>query len=202
METFSALLALCGGKSTGWFPSQRSVTRSFDVFFLVRLNKRLSKLTICWWFGTPWRTLWRHCNEERNTRGLDSWVTLTFTLQNEKFYISWWRHQMETFSALLALCAVNSPHKGQWHGALMFSLICAWIHGWVNNREVGDLRRHRAHYDVTVMHGQSMRAGLPPFCPRDSLYAAKEVWGTGRGKHRYTGYLRLWFISSLNPELR
>ena len=43
------------------------------------------------------------------------------------------------------------PHKGQWHGALMFSLICAWINGWVNDREAGDLRRHRAHYDVTVM---------------------------------------------------
>ena len=42
---------------------------------------------------------------------------------------------------------------GQWRGALMFSLICAWINGWVNNREAGDLRRHRAHYDVTVMYG-------------------------------------------------
>ena len=43
------------------------------------------------------------------------------------------------------------PHKGQWRGALMFSLICAWINGSVNNREAGDLRRHRAHYDVIVM---------------------------------------------------
>ena len=46
---------------------------------------------------------------------------------------------------------VNSPHKGQWRGALMFSLICAWTNGWVNNGEAGDLRRHRAHYDVIVM---------------------------------------------------
>ena len=46
---------------------------------------------------------------------------------------------------------VNSPHKGQWRGALMFSLICVWIHGWVNYREAGDLRRYRAHYDVNVM---------------------------------------------------
>ena len=46
---------------------------------------------------------------------------------------------------------VNSPHKGQWRGALMFSLICAWINTSVNNRETGDLRRHRAHNDVTVM---------------------------------------------------
>ena len=45
---------------------------------------------------------------------------------------------------------VNSPHKDQWHGALMFSLIWAWMNGWVY-REAGDLRRHRAHDDVTVM---------------------------------------------------
>ena len=46
---------------------------------------------------------------------------------------------------------VNSPHKGQWRGALMFSLICVWINGWINNREAGDLRRYCARYDVTVM---------------------------------------------------
>ena len=46
---------------------------------------------------------------------------------------------------------VNSPHKGQWRGALMFSLICVWINGWVNNRKAGDLRRYRVHFDVTVM---------------------------------------------------
>ena len=46
---------------------------------------------------------------------------------------------------------VNSLHKGQWRGALMFSLICARINGWVNNREAGDLWRYRGHYDVIVM---------------------------------------------------
>ena len=46
---------------------------------------------------------------------------------------------------------VDSLHKGQWRGALMFSLICACINGWVKNREAGDLRRHRAHYDVIIM---------------------------------------------------
>ena len=67
--------------------------------------------------------------------------------------ITWWRHQMETFSALLALCVgnspipVNSPHKGQWRGALIFSFICTRINGWVNNGEAGDLRRKCAHYD-------------------------------------------------------
>ena len=46
---------------------------------------------------------------------------------------------------------VNSPHKGQWRGALMFTLICARINSWVNTREAGDLRRYRPHYDVIVM---------------------------------------------------
>ena len=50
---------------------------------------------------------------------------------------------------------VNSPHKGQWRGALMFSLICVWINGWVNNREAGDLRRYRGHYDVIVTWGRT-----------------------------------------------
>ena len=66
-----------------------------------------------------------------------------------------WRHPMETFSALLAICAGKSPHKGQWRGALIFSLICTWIKGcWENNHEAGDLKRHRTHYDVTVMKNQ------------------------------------------------
>ena len=42
-------------------------------------------------------------------------------------------------------------HKGQWRGVLMLSLICAWMSGWINNREAGDLRRHRVHCDVIVM---------------------------------------------------
>ena len=46
---------------------------------------------------------------------------------------------------------VNSRHTGQWRWAWKFSLICAWINVWVNNRKAGDLIRHRANYDVTVM---------------------------------------------------
>ena len=60
------------------------------------------------------------------------------------FRDTWWRDQMERFSASLALCAgsspVSSPHKGKWRGALMFSLISAWTNGRVNNRDAGDLR--------------------------------------------------------------
>ena len=91
------------------------------------------------WYGWSEK---KDCNEE----------------QSGDFSRSWWRHQMETFSALLAICAGNSSvsggfptHKGQWRGALMFSLICAWINGWVNAGEAGNLRRHHTHYDVIVM---------------------------------------------------
>ena len=70
---------------------------------------------------------------------------------------SWWVHQMETFSVLLAFVngihqwLVDSPHKGQWRGALIFSLICAWTNSWANNQDAGDLRHHHAHYDITIM---------------------------------------------------
>ena len=65
MQTFSAWLAICAGNSPvpGEFPAQWPVTRSFDVFFDLRLNKRLSKQSWGWWFETLSCPLWRHCNE-------------------------------------------------------------------------------------------------------------------------------------------
>ena len=117
----------------------------------------------------PWK--WRHISIMAS-RVTGSWaVCLTFSsgwrkettklliigslwlestgASTEKITSTWWCHQMETFSALLAICAgihrspVNSPHKGQWRGALVFSLNYAWINGCVNNDETGDVRsRH------------------------------------------------------------
>ena len=65
METFSALRAICAGNSPvpGEFPAQRPVTRIFDVFFDLRPNKRLKKQSWGWWFETPSRSLWSHCND-------------------------------------------------------------------------------------------------------------------------------------------
>ena len=64
-----------------------------------------------------------------------------------------WKHFPRNcpFVRVIHRSPVNSSPKGQWSRALMFSLICARINGWVNNREAGDLRRYRAHYDVIVM---------------------------------------------------
>ena len=71
--------------------------------------------------------------------------------------------------------SVNSPHKGQWRGALMFSFICARIHDWVNNGEAGDLRRHRAHYDVIVMTSITCVGALTQPCPNFTGETAGEV---------------------------
>ena len=70
METFSSLLGICAGNAavTGEFPAQRLVTRSFDVFYDQRLNKRLSKQWWGWWFETQSRLLWRHCNDAGASR--------------------------------------------------------------------------------------------------------------------------------------
>ena len=87
----------------------------------------------------------------------DGMQSLTHLFPVITYFDTWWRHQMETFSALLAICAGNSPVPGEFRSqrpvtrALIFPLICVWINGWVNNREAGDLRRYRAHYDVRIM---------------------------------------------------
>ena len=76
---------------------------------------------------------------------------------NEKWYthddVIKWKHFPRNWPFVREIhrSPVNFPHKGQWRGALMFSLIYAWINDWVNNREAGDLRRQHGHYDVIVM---------------------------------------------------
>ena len=104
------------------------------------------------------------CKE--NIKGIYHWRFVQSVSMLWRLYAQpWWRHQMETFSALLALCAgnspipVNSPHNGQWRGALVFSLICTRINDWVNNRKAGDLRRRRGHCYVKVMQSRNCHVG-------------------------------------------
>ena len=120
---------LCGEfTGPGEFPTQRPVTRSFGVFFDLRLNKRLSKQPWGWWFETPALSLWRHRNDpvpvfscalwDEPRLNLDwAYVWTTWQLTNLRFSAyprrAWRRHQMKTFSALLALCAGNSPVTAQ-----------------------------------------------------------------------------------------
>ena len=85
-------------------------------------------------------------------KSLDYWFLLEI----------WWRHQIENvfgrywpFVKGIHRSPVDSPHKSQWRRALKFSLICAWTNDWANDRDAGDLRRHRPYYDVTVMIHQN-----------------------------------------------
>ena len=196
LGTFSALLALCAGNSpvTGEFPSQKPVTRSFDVFFDLRLNKRLNKQPWSWWFETPSRSLWRHCNVTTvlslsgesqeyqarlcfilkqcpccgsKDRRLNKWRCLFIIVPADGLApndarpsagrlwtsmlhyflhddVAKWKYfpRYLPFVQGIHRSPVNSPHKGQWRGALMFSI----INGWVDNRGTGDLRRHPAHW--------------------------------------------------------
>ena len=74
---------------------------------------------------------------------------------------------------------VNSPHKGQWRGALMISLIYACINSWVNPRKAGDVRRHRIHYDVSVMIFTKGLRALTPVCVKIRLVLSQQkrsVW--------------------------
>ena len=127
IETFSALLAICTGNSpvTNEFPSQRPVTRSFDVFFDLCLNKRLSKQWWGWLFQTSSRSLWRHCYKVCFT-GPGAIVLFITPSASEHDGVIKWKHFPRYWPF--------SPHKGQWRGSLMISLICAWINMWVNNR--------------------------------------------------------------------
>ena len=91
VETFSVLLALCAGNSPviDEFPSQRPVTRSFDVSLICALNKRLGKQSGGWWFETPSRSLWRHCNvPNKSLWGLRLHTILQFRIShlNHKFW--------------------------------------------------------------------------------------------------------------------
>ena len=87
--------------------------------------------------------------------------------------------------------SVNSQHKGQWRGALMFSLNCARINGWVSNDEVGDLRRHRAHYDVIVMHELAAI-----YKPSEIIRAIPCTYDEAcRDQSPCLGYRRVWLVN-------
>ena len=131
METFSALLAICAGNSPvpGKFPTQRPVTRSFDVFFDLHLNKRLSKQLWGWWLETLSRPLWRHRNVGQDNSHMDwgdeKWThpdaqkTLhqSFILQSIWFFIQRVTNKLERKGSnciLSSWIAANSHDKQLW----------------------------------------------------------------------------------------
>ena len=89
----------------------------------------------------------------------------SYDVQGHHDHVIKWKHVSRYWPFLWGIhrSPVNSLHKGQWHGTLMFSLICARINCWVNTREAGDLRRHRARHDVIVMIDDACRKGVTEF---------------------------------------
>ena len=107
-------------------------------------------------------------------------------------YVIKWKHfpRYWPFVRGIHRSPVNSPHKGQWRGALVFSLICARIKGWVNNSGDGYLIRHRAHYDVIAMWGWVGRARLwylsPPPPPPPTHTHTHTNTNTNTNTHTHT----------------
>ena len=146
MEPSSALLALCAGNSTvtGEFPAQRPVARSFDVFFDLRLSKRLSKKSWVWWFETPLCPLWSHCNV-LYTPTLIIWFTNTQLMEPILF-------PTITFSFLLGHNVTVSSFQQS-----LVNWSCFW-HYQVTNyhppegiRVVQRLNCHNRHYLIMRM---------------------------------------------------
>ena len=142
-KTFSALLAICAGNSLVpvEFPAQTPVTRSFDAFFDLRLNKRLSKQLWSWWFEKLSCPLWRHCNELQEYHdGMMQW----------KWFLHYWPCQRGIHQSL-----VDSTHKCQWWRAL-FSLLLASTNCWTINHVAIDFRCHDAYVISHLCRVQSI----------------------------------------------
>ena len=116
-----------------------------------------SNFTEVYYEGSRWLKV-RMCSDDRLSQWSSNSLTHIYSMlrqasssrmmtsSNEKHFPRYW-----PFVRGIHRSPVNSPHKGQWRGALIFSLTCARINELVNNGEAGDLRRSHAHYDVTVM---------------------------------------------------
>ena len=108
-------------------------------------------ISICEW-SIPW-TLCKSAMEVESISMCCIGYVIASTSTSMHGDVIQWKHfpRYWPFVREIHRSPANSPHKGQWHGALMFPLVCGWINDWANTRDAGDLRRHRAHYDVIVM---------------------------------------------------
>ena len=140
METFSALLAICAGNSPvpGEFLAQRPVTRNFDVFFDLHLNKRLSKQSWGWWFETLSCPFWRHCNVDRHcqttaetrrkllTKGIRDFLYKESRYIDHGRNISNWRYLEFEQEISLIVIEYISNHYWKYHQNILSSIISIW----------------------------------------------------------------------------
>ena len=161
--------------------TQRPVTRSFDVFFDLHPNKRLSKQWWGWWFETPSCPLWRYCKDIIRFMTINKscvillWLYLSMARSMNCFpktivishgCLCSWDQSLKIYmmtSSKGSIFRVTGPLCGEFTGPggfpaqrpvtrsfdVFFDLCLN--KRFVNNREAGDLRRHRGHYDVKVM---------------------------------------------------
>ena len=122
---------LCG-ELTGhrWIPHTKASNAELWFFSLICLNKRLSKQSRGWWFETPSRSLWRHCNDDK---------------------IMTWEHFPCDWPFLWGNLPVTGGLPSQRTGALMFSLIYAWTNGWTDSGIARDFDTPWRSWDVTLM---------------------------------------------------
>ena len=136
-----------------------------DILFRAFLHEQL-KIAVTWYFALTLRHFMKSPGPMNLHKTIDNQCNCKTTIRHfvlvtvlDDGLVPWnedvikWKHFSLYWPFVRGIhrSPVNSPHKDQWRGALMFSLICLWINGWLNNREAGDLRRQHAHYDVTVM---------------------------------------------------
>ena len=111
-----------------------NIFKQYSYLVITALLKTNSSCTTCWWYS-----ILKFLHDD--------------VIKWRNFHCYW------PFVRGIHRSPVNSPHKGQWRGALMLSLICASINGWVNNGETSDVRRYRIHYNVIVMVFSICRVG-------------------------------------------
>ena len=159
METFSALLAICAGNSpvTGELPAQRPVTRSFDVFFDLRLNKQLSKQSWGWWFETLSRPLWRHCNVINQNDGTTIWPPFCYGYILLKRYQHYGDVIMGTMasqisSLIIVYSTVYSDRDQRKHQSSASLAFVREIHRWpMNSPHKGPVTRKIFPFDDVIM---------------------------------------------------
>ena len=132
----------CDYENISWAINIFHINNSVYISLICALNYIIINAIMMNSFGTYWYPV------DINPRSASiCWVKFCYNDVIE------WKHipLYWPFMQRIHPSPVNSPHKGRWCGTSMFSLICAWTNSWVNNQEPGDLKRHRAHCDVTVM---------------------------------------------------
>ena len=154
------------------FGINQAISQTITLLSCIQLDTPSSRLWNFWWIKTYTTFKPPHPRGPRVLPLSAPSVRPSLRLTHDD--VIKWKHfpRYWPFVRGIHLSPANCPHKGQWRGALMFSLICVWINDSVNNCGAGDLRRYRAHYDVIVM---CLSTTLPFYRPHDVI-SPNYIW--------------------------